>query len=102
VKALEAGLLRVYNQPWADGHTEPAIAFDYAPWFFAGFGAVYGTTIGTAELHAESLKTWPATLGWLLLALAIACALPVAGYMRSSKRRHGHFGTQPIARREPR
>lgn len=99
VKALEAGLLRVYNQPWADGHSEPAVALDYAPWFFAGFGGVYGLAIGAAELHADSLVAWPATLAWLLLALVIACAVPVMGYMRRSKRRHGHFGTRPIGRR---
>src|SRR5262245_23380340 len=41
VIALEAGLLRVYNQPWAEGKSAAAVALDYAPWFFGGFGAVY-------------------------------------------------------------
>jgi hypothetical protein len=100
VKALEAGILRVYNQPWADGQTEPAVALDYAPWFFAGFGGVYGLVIGTAELHVGALSTWPATLAGLLLALSLACAVPVLGYMHRSMRRHGHFGTRPVVRKE--
>jgi hypothetical protein len=99
VKALESGLLRVYNQPWADGQSEPAVALDYAPWFFAGFGAVYGLSIGVAELHADSLTTWHAAVAGLLLALVVACVAPVIGYMGRSLHRHGHFGTRPVARR---
>jgi hypothetical protein len=100
VKALEAGLLRVYNQPWADGQSEPAVALDYAPWFFAGFGGVYGLAIGVAELHVASLAAWPSTLAFLLLSLTLACAVPVLGYMHRSRRRHGHFGTRPVGRSE--
>ena len=100
VKALEVGILRVYNEPWAQGQSEPAVAMDYAPWFFAGFGAVYGLTIGLAEQHKPELATWPVTLGCLTLALAMACAVPTLGYMRRSKRRHGHYGTRPVARGE--
>jgi hypothetical protein len=99
VKVLEAGILRVYNQPWADGLPEAAVAMDYAPWFFAGFGGVYGLAIGVMELHAGSFDNWPATLAWLLAALLLSCAVPVLGYMRSSRRRHGHDGTRPVARR---
>jgi len=99
IKALESGLLRVYNQPWADGCGEAAVAMDYAPWFFAGFGAVYGLAIGLAELHAGWLDSWPRMLGALMLALALACALPTLGFMWQSRRRHGHPGTRPVARR---
>ncbi len=98
VKALEAGLLHVYNQPWADGQPESAVALDYAPWFFAGFGAAYGFAMGTAELHVAALTTWPTTLVAMVAALALACAVPVLGYMHSAKRRHGHFGTRPVGR----
>lgn len=101
VKALESGLLRVYNQPWADGQPEAAVALDYAPWFFAGFGAVHGLAIGLAELHADALQGWPRTLLVLAAALLAACALPALGYMRQSLRRHGHAGTRPVARRQP-
>jgi hypothetical protein len=102
VKALEAGILRVYNQPWADGQPQAAIALDYAPWFFAGFGAVYGLAIGVAELQAAALSSWPATLAGVLLAMVLACAVPVLGYVRHSMRRHGHPGTRPVACKESR
>jgi len=42
VAAIRAGILKVYNQPWADGRPPGAIVGDYAPWFFGGFGFVYG------------------------------------------------------------
>lgn len=96
IRALETGVLRVYNEPWARGEPAASIAHDYAPWFFAGFGAVYGAAIGLAELHAAALASWPAALGALLAALALACAVPTLGYMRRSLRVHGHAGTRPV------
>lgn len=42
IKAIQSGILKVYNQPWANQQGAEAITMDYAPWFFAGFGAVYG------------------------------------------------------------
>ncbi|MCK7481145.1 MAG: hypothetical protein M0C28_31040 [Candidatus Moduliflexus flocculans] len=52
---------------------------------------------GTA---CQRASTWPATLACLLLSLSLACAVPVLGYMHRSRRRHGHFGTRPVARKE--
>src|SRR5262245_21457731 len=49
VLAIRAGILRVYNQPWAEGQGPISIANDYAPWFFGGFGFVYGVGLGIAE-----------------------------------------------------
>ena len=73
---------------------------DYAPWFFAGFGAVYGFALGAVELHADALReTSAAVLVWTL-ALMLACTLPVAGYMHRSWRRHGHLGTRPFTRQD--
>jgi hypothetical protein len=96
IKALEVGILRVYNQPWAEGRGEAAVVMDYAPWFFAGFGAVYGLTIGLAEQHAESLSSWLRAGLVLAGALIAACVVPTLGYMARSWRRHGHAGTRPI------
>src|ERR1700686_3693038 len=60
VKALQAGILRVYNQPWAEGRDEVAVAMDYAPWFFGGFGAVYGAGLGVMEwLDGRGILTTP-------------------------------------------
>ena len=98
VKALQSGILRVYNQPWADGKGEVAIALDYAPWFFGGFGALYGAGLGTMEMIAA--RGWSLTesmVAWCVL-LTLTLTLPVAGYVLQSRRRHGHWGTRPIPR----
>ena len=100
VKALETGHLRVYNQPWADGKGPAAVAMDYAPWFFAGFGAIYGAGIGVAELLSGSGQFAASSFGWLfLLVLILSIAVPVWGYRRRSFKRHGHSGCRPVERK---
>jgi fatty acid desaturase len=84
IAALRGGILRVYNQPWAEGRGPTAIALDYAPWFFGGFGAIYGFGIVYGV-------PWWATLG-------LALVLPTAAYMAQSMARHGHWGVRPIQR----
>ena len=105
VKALQAGVLKVYNQPWADGRGAEAIAYDYAPWMFGGFGAAYGVCIGAAEWGMQSgvLHDTPwHTAAVLVLALAACIGVPVLGFMQASRRRHGHAGTRPVfAQGEP-
>lgn len=100
IKALQAGVLQVYNQPWANGQGPEAIAYDYAPWIFAGFGAAYGACVAGAEwalaqgclpLHRTGL--W---LAWGLAGLLLCMALPLVGFMQASLRRHGHTGTRPV------
>ena len=101
VKALDSGILRVYNQPWANGEGSAAIAMDYGPWFFAGFGLVYGAGIGFAERLAAAGRLDGATFAWLfILVLGTAIAFPVWGYRRRSFRLHGHSGCRPVAREE--
>jgi hypothetical protein len=99
VKALQSGILRVYNQPWADGRDETAIALDYAPWFFGGFGALYGAGIGLMEWldgrGALSMPVFAAAFGSVLV---LTLAVPAGGYILQSIRRHGHWGTRPVKR----
>lgn len=98
VKALQVGILRVYNQPWADGQSVEAVAMDYAPWFFGGFGAVYGAGMGVLELlNARGLLNGPVFALAFVVMLGLSLTLPVAGYVAQSRRRHGHSGTRPIA-----
>lgn len=100
VRAIEAKHLRVYNQPWADGKDAEAIAMDYAPWFFAGFGAIYGAAIGVAELLGDSGRYAAIDFAWFFpLALALSIALPVWGYRRRSFKRHQHSGCRPVERK---
>jgi hypothetical protein len=100
VKALRSGLLKVYNQPWADGRGEEAIAFDYAPWFFGGFGAAYGLSIGLLEylVKLRGLPDTAETVACVIAALVLCIALPVVGYIRYSIRTHGHSGIRPVAK----
>ena len=99
VKALDSGILRVYKQPWADGMDSRAIAMDYGPWFFGGFGLVYGAGVGVSERLAMLGKLDGMTFAWLFpLILVLAIALPVWGYRRRSYRVHGHSGCRPIER----
>lgn len=102
VKAIESGILRVYNQPWADEKGAEAIALDYAPWFFAGFGAVYGAGVGFSEwLVTQGFLNWE-TFAWLFSSvLVFAIALPVWGYRRRSFKAHGHSGCRPVERKMP-
>ena len=83
VVALRSGILRVYNQPWSEGKGEAAIAIDYAPWFFGGFGAVYGVGLGVMERFGTE---------WFFVVILAALVLPVAAYALVSKVRHGHWG----------
>ena len=85
VKALRMGILRVYNQPWSDGRNEFDVALDYAPWFFGGFGAVYGYGVA-------------ANVNFAVVLLA-SLLIPTAAYIAYSLLRHGHWGTRPVIRK---
>lgn len=100
VKALRIGLLKVYNQPWAEGRGEEAVAWDYAPWFFGGFGAAHGLAIAGLEwlLHRYGALGVAWSAAYFFLALVLCIALPVLGFIRHSLRRHGHSGTRPVAK----
>jgi len=100
VKALEAKHLCVYNQPWSENKGPEAVAMDYAPWFFAGFGAIYGAGIGVAELIAGSGDLSAKDFAWLFTSvLIVSIAFPVWGYRRRSFRRYGHSGCHPIVKK---
>lgn len=100
VAALRVGVLRVYNQPWADNRGEEAIALDYAPWFFGGYGAAHGLVISSFEYYISLVGSLgiTETIVFLIAGLAICIALPVVGFIRHSMKTHGHPGTRPIAR----
>lgn len=102
VSALKSGILRVYNQPWADGKGAEAVAMDYAPWFFAGFGAVYGAGLGYSEWLATHGDLNGVMFAWLFpTVLVFVIAFPVWGYRRRSFKKHGHSGCRPVERTRP-
>jgi hypothetical protein len=98
VSAIRAGILKVYNQPWSEGRGPISIVNDYAPWFFGGFGFVYGVGLGLAEglLAAPADPVRTVVIGAGLVAATIT--LPTLGYVVSSYARHGHHGCRPVPR----
>ncbi len=94
VKALQSGILRVYNQPWADGRRDLDIALDYAPWFFGGFGAIYGAGISLVEIL--DARWFPLAFTMILV---LSLIVPTAGYIGQSILRHGHWGTRPVLKK---
>lgn len=100
VKALRIGVLKVYNAPWAKGLGEEAIAFDYAPWFFGGFGAAHGIAISLLEflVHRSGQPTVLLTAAYIVASLALCIAVPVLGFIHHSIRSHGHPGTRPVTK----
>jgi len=100
VKALQAGILRVYNQPWADGRGAAEIVLDYGPWFFGGFGAIYGAGMAVMEwLDGRGMLTTPVYAAVLSIVIALALVVPAAGYVGQSIVRHGHWGTRPVMKK---
>ena len=96
VAAIRSGVLIVRNEPWARGQSPSKIVLDYAPWFFGGFGFVYGTGLGVLEYLPET------SVLHVVFGLGVAAAgilIPFLGYTWQSKFKHGHFGCHPIERR---
>jgi hypothetical protein len=96
VAAIRAGILKVYNQPWAEGRGSVAIVNDYAPWFFGGFGLIQGAGLKFAEgmLLPEAEPVRVVAVGLSLLAATVT--LPTLGYVLQSYLRHGHQGCRPV------
>ena len=94
--AIRAGILKVYNQPWAEGRGPVAIVNDYAPWFFGGFGLIQGAGLKFAEgmLLPAADPFRAAGVGCGLLAATVT--LPTLGYILQSYLRHGHHGCRPV------
>lgn len=102
VKALRIGVLKVYNEPWAKDRGEEAIAFDYAPWFFGGFGAAHGFAISVLEFLVQryELPSIAMSSAYVVFSLALCIAFPVLGFIRHSIQTHGHSGTHPVTKED--
>lgn len=94
--AIRAGILKVYNQPWAEGRGPGSIAGDYALWFFGGFGLIQGAGLKLAEgmLLDDPDPSRAFVIGCALV--AATATLPTLGYIAQSYWRHGHHGCRPI------
>jgi len=96
IVAIRAGVLRVYNRPYAEGRGPEAIATDYAPAFFGVFGAAYGVQLHLLDqrvrLAEVSAPVWP-----LVAASMAAVFAPVVAHALLSRWRHGTWGLRPCA-----
>jgi len=99
IKAIKNGMLLVYNQPWADGEGAEAIAMDYAPIFFAGFGLVYGFGISMGEvLYSQELFSGTFTYLYIFTFLIVSLLAPVFLYRYQSFKNHGHSGCKKVSK----
>jgi hypothetical protein len=94
--AIHAGILRVYNQPWADGRGAPAIAGDYALWFFGGFGLIHAAGLKLAEGYLLAAPDALAAVATGCALVALTAMAPTLGYVIQSYLRHGHHGCRPV------
>ena len=101
IEAIKARVITVYNRQHAERQGPEAIAYDYAPYLFGGFGFCFGVAIRTIERflyqqHQTSLYWW----------LAVGCNLfvltaPVGLFMLASYVRNGNIGFKPVKEAEP-
>lgn len=95
IVAIRAGVIRVYNRPFAEGRGAEAIATDYAPAFFGLFGAMYGVQLYLLEWAVVAGQQrhffWPLVVG----GTCVVVVVPVAAHMLISRRRHGTWGLAP-------
>lgn len=96
IAAIRAGILCVYNQPYADGLGPRQIASDYAPWFFGGFGFIHAMGLRIAETRFAVEAGYMEYALFFAALLAAAIALPTLAYVLQSKWKHGHFGCHPV------
>ncbi len=94
--AIRAGILKVYNQPWANGRGAPTIAGDYAHWFFGGFGLIHGAGLKFAEGYLLTDPNPARALAAGSGLVTLTATLPTLGYVIQSFLRHGHHGCRPV------
>ena len=98
VAAIRAGILKVYNQPWADGRGSIAdrqrLRAVVLRRLRAGAGG--GTEIRRRHAAADAGGAAAAIVVGLAL-LAATVTLPTLGYVLQSYLRHGHHGCRPVS-----
>jgi hypothetical protein len=96
IYAIKAGVLRVYNRPYAEQRGAEAIATAYAPVYFGAFGAAYGGALHLGQYYL--LAAARAELFGILLLLGNLAVLvvPVLAYVVASYLTTGTAGLQPM------
>ena len=101
IEAIKARVIVVYNRQHAERQGAEAIAYDYAPYIFGGFGFCYGSAVRIVERFIYLQRQ--SNLYWVL---AIVCNLvvltaPVGLFMLASYIRNGNIGFRPVKEVEP-
>jgi hypothetical protein len=92
IYAIQAGLIVVYNKPYAEKLGAAAIATDYAPVLFGVFGACYGLAIRLNQYFLLELGHWD-YYGLLFISSNLAgLAAPVVAFMGYSYLKYGETG----------
>lgn len=99
--AIRAGFITFYNRRWHEGADPEAIALDYAPFIFGGFGACYGAAIRLLE--EQFAITSPTQITWILVAAChVAClTIPVLACVTGSRLTRGEWGLHSYERSTP-
>ena len=92
VIAIRVGFIQVFNRPWALGHGPEAIATDYAPALFGGFGFAYGFWARIAESWLFLGQRRDLYYPVLTAAIVTALVLPVAIFVAQSLYLYGEIG----------
>lgn len=101
IEAIKAGVVKVFNQSYADGKDAEAIVMDYGPVIFGFFGAVYAAGLKTSELIMERQSITVLQFFFLFMfILLLSITVPVLLFVRSSIKNHGHNGLSPFYRED--
>ena len=96
--AIRAGILEVFNEPWAQGKGAIAIAGDYVIWFFGLFGVLYGAGLCLVERWLGPAPTASAVVPAGVVLLIATMVGPSVSYIIASRLIHGHSGCRPVKR----
>jgi hypothetical protein len=92
IYAIKAGLIVVYNKPYAEKRGPEAIATDYAPVLFGVFGVCYGLAIRLNQYYLLELGRWD-YYGLLLIGNNLVGLVgPVLAFMIYSYLKNGETG----------
>lgn len=96
IQAIKAGLIVVYNRPFANKLGPEAIATDYAPALFGVFGVCYGAAIPLIEYFLLVRGDWDLYTGMFALGNLVVLVAPVMAFVASSYLRNGTTGLRPV------
>lgn len=101
IYAIHVGLLRVYNRPYAARRGAAAIATDYAPAIFGGFGLCYGILIRLSQHLLLNLDRWEFYVALAIGGSVAVVTVPVLIFIVVSYVRHGDPGLTPLTGGDP-